>query len=146
MIKECMDYASLSGRQPTSGSKGATSLQSLVRGTGGDAREEEAISYHRLANFRSEERIEISLPVTLRTGWGGSVVTQASTVDLSARGMRLRANIPLRLGQGLLAIVSEDTEQAKTYRVVWVRQIDPGHSSYEAGLEVLTETSSAMAT
>jgi hypothetical protein len=65
-------------------------------------------------------------------------VTQASTVDLSQRGMRLRANIPLRLGQGLLAIVSEDENHAKTYRVVWVRQLESGHSTYEAGLEVLT--------
>ena len=52
--------------------------------------------------------------------------------------MRLRANIPLRLGQGLLAIVSEDEYHAKTYRVVWVRQLESGRSSYEAGLEVLT--------
>jgi hypothetical protein len=72
------------------------------------------------------------------------VVSQAFTVDLSERGMRLRADIPFRLGQGLLAIIAEDTNHAKTYRVVWVRQLESGHSKYEAGLELQTQTNSPM--
>ena len=88
------------------------------------------------ANFRAEERINAALPVTLFIGWGGSVVAHASTVDLSPRGLRLRASTPLRLGQNIGAIVGEGASHAKSYRVVWIRQSESGHSTYEAGLEL----------
>ena len=97
------------------------------------------------ANFRGEERISVALPVTLLIGWGGSVVEHAFTADLSPRGLRLRANIPLRLGQHIGAIVSEGTTQARSYRVVWMRQLESGPFKFEAGLELLTQTNSVMA-
>ena len=99
----------------------------------------------KVVNARQEERINVALPVTLLMGWRGSLEVRASTVDISERGLRVRAIIPFRLGQDLGAIVDEGTGHAKSYRVVWVRQLESGHSRYEAGLELLTQTNSAMA-
>jgi hypothetical protein len=86
---------------------------------------------------RREERIFVSLPVTLRTGWKGCMVAQASTVDLSEHGVRVRAKVPFRLGQDVELKRSTDSDtQAKRYRVVWVRDTTPGQSTYDAGLEL----------
>ena len=98
------------------------------------------------ANSRREERIRVALPVTLQIGWGGVLQARASTADLSRRGMRLRTEFPLRLGQDVGAIVGEGTSHARSYRVVWVRKLESGHSRYELGLELLTQTNSAMVT
>ena len=140
MKTESTDDEPLASGQSICESEESKTGESPVEGSG--EIESKAMNSRGGADFRAEERINVALPVTLKTGWGGSVVSQASTVDLSQRGMRLRANIPLRLGQGLLAIVSEDTIHAKIYRVVWVRQLESGHSTYEAGLEVQTPDNS----
>ena len=92
---------------------------------------------------RGEERKNIELPVALRVGSRGGLVAQASTVDLSQRGLRLRANFPLRMGQGIEAIVDEGTGGARSYRVVWVSESGAGYSGYEVGLELLTQIDSA---
>ena len=98
------------------------------------------------ANFRREERINVALPVTLQVGWRGTLEMRASTVDLSPQGLRLRTEFPLRLGQDVGAIVGEDGNHARSYRVVWVRKSESGRSKYELGLELLTQTNSAMVT
>ena len=103
------------------------------------------MNYHDQVDFREEERKEVSLPVTLRVGWGGSLPVPACMVDLSRRGLRLCANIPFRLRQNVIAVAEQGTSQAKSYRVVWTRQLESGPARYEAGLELLTELTSAGA-
>ena len=103
------------------------------------------MNYHDQVDFREEERKEVSLPVTLRVGWGGGLAVQACMVDLSHRGLRLRANIPFRLRQNVGAIIEQGTSESKSYRVVWTRQLESGPTRYEAGLELLIESNSAGA-
>ena len=91
---------------------------------------------------RVEERKNVELPVALRVGPRSVSVAQASTVDLSQRGLRLRADFPLREGQGIQAIVNHGMKGARTYRVVWVHESGAGYPGYEVGLELLTETDS----
>ena len=86
---------------------------------------------------RREDRIFVSLPVTLRTGWKGCMVSQGSTVDLSERGVRIRVKGPFRLGQDVqLTRGSDEDTEAKCYRVVWIRDTGAGQSTYDAGLEL----------
>ena len=86
---------------------------------------------------RREERIFVSLPITLRTGWKGCMVAQGSTVDLSERGVRVRTKVPFRLGQDVqLERGGDEGTGAKCYRVVWVRDTGEGHTGYDAGLEL----------
>lgn len=85
---------------------------------------------------RREERIFVTLPVTLRTGWGGATVVNANTVDYSERGLRVRANIPFRVRQDVEVIVSDKPILARNYSVMWVRDPIQGQSVYEAGLEI----------
>ena len=89
----------------------------------------------KVVNTRGEDRINIGLPVTLRVGWRGGLVAHASTVDLSERGLRLRADFALQPGQAVEAI--EGMGDHRTYRVVWVSESAAGYSGYEVGLELL---------
>ena len=70
------------------------------------------------------------------------MVAQASTIDLSQRGLRLLANFALRPGQDIEAILYAGASDGKFYRVVWVRKSESGHTEYEAGLELLTRPNS----
>ena len=45
---------------------------------------------------RSEPRIHINLPVRLRFGWKWSEEITAEATEISAQGMRVRWNSPLR--------------------------------------------------
>jgi len=99
----------------------------------------------KVVNARVEDRINIGLPVTLRVGRRGGLVAHASTVDLSERGLRLRADFALRPGQAVEAMVNEGMGGPGTYRVVWVSESEAGYSGYEVGLELLPQTNSAMA-
>ena len=85
---------------------------------------------------RREDRIYVTLPVTLRTGWEGGTVVNGNTVDYSERGLRVRANVPLRVRQDVEVIVSDSPILARNYSVMWVRDPIQGQSVYEAGLEV----------
>ena len=84
---------------------------------------------------RGEERIYVTLPVTLRTGWEGGTVVNGNTVDYSERGLRVRTNLPFRIRQDVEAIISDNPKFARHYSVMWVHELDEGQSLYEAGLE-----------
>src|SRR5579863_2797573 len=96
------------------------------------------MSARMFSDARREERIFVSLPITLRTGWKGCMVSRGSTVDLSERGVRVRIKVPFRLDQEVQVegTGGGDTE-AKCYRVVWLRDTGVGHSTFDAGLELL---------
>jgi hypothetical protein len=85
---------------------------------------------------RGEERIYVTLPVTLRTGWEGGTVVNGNTVDYSERGMRVRANVPFRIRQLVEVVVNNKPGVVRTYSVMWVHELDAGQSLYEAGLEM----------
>ena len=85
---------------------------------------------------RREERIFVTLPVTLRPGWDIGSVVYGNTVDYSERGLRVRANLPLRMGQEVEVVVSKDGNHPANYSVMWVRDPIQGQSVYEAGLEI----------
>ena len=94
---------------------------------------------------RGEERIYVTLPVTLRTGWEGGTVVNGNTVDYSDRGLRLRANVPFRIHQVVEVVVSNNPGVVRTYSVMWVHELDEGQSLYEAGLEIQSCSMSAAA-
>ncbi|MBZ5561759.1 MAG: PilZ domain-containing protein [Acidobacteriia bacterium] len=85
---------------------------------------------------RREERIYVTLPVTLRTGWQGATEVNGNTVDYSERGLRVRASAPLRVRQDVEVIVSDNPTLKRNYSVMWVREPSTDQSVYEAGLEV----------
>ena len=94
---------------------------------------------------RREDRIFVTLPVTLRIGWGGATVVNGSTVDYSQRGLRVRANVPFRVRQDVEVIVSDNCTLAGNYSVMWVHEPDQGQFLYEAGLEIQSCFRSATA-
>ena len=85
---------------------------------------------------RRETRIFVSLPVTLRTGWEGGLTLSGNTVDFSERGLRVRANLPLRIRQDVEVVDIKDHTLAKNYKVMWVRDPDHTLTEYEAGMEL----------
>ena len=94
---------------------------------------------------RAEERIYVTLPVTLRIGWEGGTVVNGNTVDYSERGLRVRTNVPFRLRQVVEVVVNNNPGVVRTYSVMWVRELDEGQSLYEAGLEIQSCSMSAVA-
>ncbi len=85
---------------------------------------------------RREERIYVTLPVKIRTGWEGGTEVKANTVDYSESGLRVRASAPLRVRQDVEVVVSGNPALKKNYSVMWVREPAADQSVYEAGLEV----------
>jgi hypothetical protein len=85
---------------------------------------------------RREERIYVTLPVTLRTGGGGATVVNGNTVDYSERGLRVRTNVLFRIRQDVEAIISDNPNFGGNYSVMWVRELVQGQFLYEAGLEI----------
>jgi hypothetical protein len=94
---------------------------------------------------RREERIYVTLPVTLRTGWEGATVANGNTVDYSERGLRVRANVPFRVRQIVEVVVTNNPRVVRNYSVMWVHELDEGQSLYEAGLEIQSCSMSAAA-
>ncbi len=94
---------------------------------------------------RQEERIYVTLPVTLRTGWEGGTVVNGNTVDYSERGLRVRTNVPFRVRQLVEIVVNNSPGVVRTYSVMWVHELDEGQSLYEAGLEIQSCVMSAAA-
>ena len=84
---------------------------------------------------RREARIYVTLPVSLQTGWRGAHVASASTVDYYNCGLRVRANVPLRIGQPVV-VVDKGGDHSAIYHVVWVRDSVGGQAGYEAGLAI----------
>ena len=86
---------------------------------------------------RRETRIYVNFPVTMRIGWEGCRVTRDSTIDFSESGMRVRVDVPFRLGQDVKLEGHDNGALAKKHRVVWVRgDSQTGQPKYEAGLEL----------
>jgi len=94
---------------------------------------------------RGEERIYVTLPVTLRTGWEGGTVVKGNTVDYSERGLRVRTNVPFRIRRLVEVVVNNNPGVVRTYSVMWVHELDEGQSLYEAGLEIQSCSMSATA-
>jgi hypothetical protein len=84
---------------------------------------------------RRENRIFVTLPVTLRAGWESGEVVQGNTVDFSGRGLRVRANLPFRVRHKVEVIVSKGGNEPKNYSVIWVRDPAKDRPVYEAGLQ-----------
>jgi hypothetical protein len=85
---------------------------------------------------RREERINVTLPVTLRSVKGGAKVVDGNTVDYSERGLRVRTNALFRIRQDVEAIISDNSTFARNYSVMWVRELVQGQFLYEVGLEI----------
>jgi len=100
---------------------------------------------HSVQISRREERIYVSLPVILQTGWEGAAVVEASTIDYSESGLRVRADVPLRVRQEVEVVVRDNPMFAGSYTVVWVREASEGLSLHEAGLVVRPSWASSMA-
>jgi hypothetical protein len=89
---------------------------------------------------RREKRIFVSLPVTLRRVSEGSSAVSASTVDYSPHGLRIRSDVPFRLGDDLeITVRGNNGNRPKGYSVVWVREPGQQQSLYEAGLKLWRE-------
>jgi hypothetical protein len=85
---------------------------------------------------RREDRIYVTLPVTLRTGWGGATVVNGNTVDYSERGLRVRTNVLFRIREDVEAVISDNPNFGGNYSVKWVRELVPGQFLFEAGLAI----------
>ncbi len=87
---------------------------------------------------RQNERINVRIPVSLLIESAGSkVLHEASTVDLSQRGMRVRISIPLWPGQNIEVIPDDGFGKPVPGRVVWAHPSDYGRDG-QAGLEFLS--------
>ena len=94
---------------------------------------------------RSEPRIHVNLPVRLRFGWKWSEEITAEATEISAQGMRVRWNSPLRLGLDVEAALAGGTEKAKCYRVIWVRDADSEPHVFEMGFALNNEITAESA-
>lgn len=83
---------------------------------------------------RNDPRIYVGLPVEMKFGWKGCESLSASVVDISEQGLRVRCPSPLRLGLEVEVVFEKDAENAKTYRVVWVRDAQTTPHAFEIGL------------
>ena len=85
---------------------------------------------------RSEPRMHLGLPVLLRFGWRNSEEAKASIINISERGMSVQCHGPFRLGMEVEAILESAPDDAKVYRVVWVRQAESSEHGYDIGFEM----------
>ncbi len=93
--------------------------------------------YEMSYNPRRCNRIYVKMPISLLVeSQGAKVVHDTSTVDLSHRGARVRARIPLWPGQSIEVIANTGPKLAVPSRVVWVHATSADQDG-EAGLEFL---------
>ena len=90
---------------------------------------------------RNEPRIRVDLPVRLRFGWKWWEEIGAEAIDISTRGMCVRCHAPLRLGLDVEAVLAGGTEDAKYYRVVWVRDSASTPHAFDIGFALNSEVS-----
>jgi len=70
---------------------------------------------------RRYDRIPVSIPVTLIVESGGKKVGHPSyMVDVSEKGIKLKANVPVTVGQVVEIIPTDGPRYAVRSRVVWV--------------------------
>lgn len=107
-------------------------LEQLVSvGRGGEAMKTSGFS-----DARAGPRIRVALPVRLRFGWNNSQEVNASSLDMSERGLCVRQCAPLRGGIEVKAIFESTPDDVKVYRVVWVRESESSERGFEIGLEL----------
>ena len=94
-----------------------------------------AMSRSLSAISRREDRIFVTLPVTLRCATERGSVVHGSTVDFSNRGLRVRAQSPFHVQQNIEVIVAHNGHEPMNYDVKWVRGEGNGQLIYEVGLE-----------
>src|SRR5690242_1590713 len=85
---------------------------------------------------RREDRIFVTLPVTLRCDSEKGMVVHGNTVDFSGRGLRVRAPSPFQIKQNVEVILAQNGHESKNYNVIWVRNQKNGQPIYEAGLQL----------
>ena len=86
---------------------------------------------------RRYDRIPVSIPVTLIVEEGGKKVGHPSyMVDVSERGIKLKANVPVAIGQVVEVIPSKGPRYTVRSRVVWVGKVGSDQEG-RLGLEFL---------
>ncbi|HLY62060.1 MAG TPA: PilZ domain-containing protein [Terriglobia bacterium] len=95
-----------------------------------------ALSHSLSEVSRREDRIFVTLPVTLKAEWESGKVVRGNTVDFSGRGLRVRANLPFRTKHNVEVMVIQEGYQPKSYNVKWVRDQGKDEPIFEAGLEL----------
>ncbi len=85
---------------------------------------------------RHDPRIHVGLRVQLKFGWRGAETIEASVSDISESGLHIRSHAPLRQGMDLQVVFENNTDEAKTYQVVWVRASEFVPNAFEIGLEL----------
>jgi hypothetical protein len=107
-------------------------LEQLVSvGRGG-----EAMKTFGFSDVRAGPRIRVALPVRLRFGWNNSQEVNASSLDMSERGLCVRQRAPLREGIEVKAIFESTPDDVKVYRVVWVHEAKSFERAFDIGLEL----------
>jgi hypothetical protein len=90
-----------------------------------------------IANARRCERIFVKMPVSLLVeSQGTKIAHEASTVDFSQRGVRVKSRVPLWPGQNIELIPSGSPRCSVPGRVIWVHATSANRAG-EAGLEFL---------
>ena len=90
---------------------------------------------------RNEPRIRVDVPVRLRFGWKWSEEIGAEAIDISNQGMCVRCRAPLRLGLDVEAVLAGRMDDAKYYRVVWVRDSASTPHAFDIGFALNSEVS-----
>jgi hypothetical protein len=85
---------------------------------------------------RHEPRIRVDLPATLRFGWKNCEQIKASILDMSTQGLRARCPAPLRNGLDVEVVMANAPDDAKSYRVTWVRDSSSSEHSFDIGLQL----------
>jgi hypothetical protein len=75
------------------------------------------------ADLRQSQRIPAKIPITLiLESEDFRLEHQASTIDLSIRGVRVQANFALVIGETVGIITKGDSRHAISARVVWAQR------------------------
>ena len=94
--------------------------------------------------LRWSERIHANMPLILRLQFGNTEATfRASTIDLSERGARIRADAPLAPGQRIEVIPNESAGVPVCGRVVWIGAVGSAQAG-QAGIEFLESLSAPV--
>ena len=89
------------------------------------------------APLRRSERVSATIPISLLVEWEASKTEHdATTVDLSREGVRVRTTFMLFPGEMVRIARWGDSGQTVPARVVWVHRPESGRGSL-AGLEFL---------
>lgn len=91
---------------------------------------------------RHHPRIRVDLPVQLRFGWKGSETLEGTVIDISEQGLGVRCRAPLRMGTEVKVVIGGDPNEARTYRITWVRDSTSAPHAFDIGLELISETPS----